>query len=127
MRQKIRHLFLTFKSGLSAGEAGHHDASISGFQFAKVVDDGTFQPYAAGSMLTEKFGSEGRLTPIDAETAQKSFPGNFPLKSMPQDFDGLWVGFLVCGKEKTQLDQRDNRDWNNRVGMIPRRSVRNGY
>ena len=56
-------------------------------------------------MLTEKFGFEGRLIPIDAETAQKNFCGNFPLKSTPYDFDGPQVGFSVCGEEKTQLDQ----------------------
>ncbi|MGY5801220.1 hypothetical protein ACXHMN_07800 [Rhizobium sp. LEGMi12c] len=56
-------------------------------------------------MLTEKFGSEGRSVPIDAETAQKYFCGNFPLKSTPYDFDGPWAGFLACGLEKTQLDQ----------------------
>jgi hypothetical protein len=43
-------------------------------------------------MLTEKFGSEGRKIPIDTETSQKNFCGKFPLKSIPYDFDGLWVG-----------------------------------
>ncbi|MDK4713287.1 hypothetical protein [Rhizobium sp. CNPSo 4039] len=56
-------------------------------------------------MLTEKVGSKGRSIPIDAETSQKNFGGNFPLKSIPYDFDGLWVGFSRPKKEKTQLDQ----------------------
>jgi hypothetical protein len=56
-------------------------------------------------MLTEKSGSEGRLIPIDAETSQKNFCGNFPLESTPYDFDGLWVGISRPKREKTQLDQ----------------------
>lgn len=95
-------------------------ASIPRFQFAKAVDDGTFSGLAARLMLTEKFGSEGRLISIDSDTVRKNFRGNSPLKSTPYDFDGLWVGILVCGQEKTQLDQRPSWVLNNRVGMISR-------
>lgn len=53
----------------------------------------------------EKFGAHGQSMPIDVEATQKNFQGDFPLKSTPYYFDGLWVGFLYPTQEKTQLDQ----------------------
>jgi hypothetical protein len=43
MRQKIRYLFLTCKGVRWAVRLAVAAASISGFQFAKTVNDGTFR------------------------------------------------------------------------------------
>jgi hypothetical protein len=43
MRQKIRYLFLTFKGIRSVVRLVAATASISGFQIAKTIDDGTFR------------------------------------------------------------------------------------
>ncbi|WP_406873757.1 hypothetical protein WHT83_10545 [Aminobacter sp. P9b] len=92
---------------------GGLDSAIPRFRFAKAVDDGTFSGLAVRLMLTEKFGAEGRLISIDFDTVRKKSRRNFPLKSTPYDFDGSWVGILVCGQEKTQLDQRPSWVLNN--------------
>jgi len=42
----------------------------------------------------QKSIQNGRLIPMDVETAQK----NFSLESKAQDFDGMTIGFSALGK-----------------------------